>query len=153
MYDRPRTAGGSWRNLGGGIMLKPRKNIGQELFGKCITLLQQRLNIKINHAVLLIDSDFGVHSFRLNDKLVENLILQEKVFHQDMIQLATKGQVSGGIVTCPDCLGAGEGIRNGILTNCARCRGGGQVVLMLNKTEINNENNGRENEADTGTPQ
>lgn len=129
-----------------------RKNVGQELFGKCIALLQQRLNIKIKTAVLLIESDFGVHSYKLNDKLVDNLILQEKVFHQDMIRLATKGQVSGGLVTCPDCLGAGEGIRDGILRDCARCKGGGQVVLMLDKTEINNgyestDNNGSTNES------
>ena len=110
------------------------QNTAQLVFNKCVRLLEQRLKIKVKTAVLSIDTDFGTFQYTLNDNLVENLLLLEKMFHQDLIRLATKGQVSGGIIVCPDCLGSGEGIREGALITCGRCNGGGEVIPMLDKT-------------------
>lgn len=130
---------------GEGVMPKgDADDIGNRVFKKAVSLLEQRLKIKIYNAVLIIDSDYGDHSFKLKNNLPGNVMLLNRTMANELQRLATKGQVSGGIVTCDLCQGTGETLLSGILQTCSKCKGGGKMILMLNKTEENNGHDKRE---------
>lgn len=111
------------------------QDVGNRVFIKSIHLLEQRLKIKISNAILIIESDYGDHEFKLKNNLPANVMLLNRTMANELTRLATKGQVSGGIVLCSLCGGTGETLVTGILQTCSKCKGGGKMVAMLDKTE------------------
>lgn len=108
-------------------------NQSARLFQKCISLMEQRLNLRIKNAVLVFDSDYGQGFVELNDKPEENLMITSRYHHGKLMETLSRNRAGGGIITCDRCLGGGELIEGGLLITCKKCKGGGQVVQILNK--------------------
>jgi len=125
------------------------KDVAGQLFRKCISLLEQRLHIKITSAVLLINSDYGEYEFHLKDNDYENLTLMSKFFHKRLIEVVGRKQFIAGLVICDVCLGAGETVKeDGFISDCTKCKGGGEVarVYPTAQTELYKKLEGEQND-------
>lgn len=119
------------------ILMSQNNEQGQRLFEKCITLLEQRLKVKIKNAVLIVDTDYGEAAFELHEKKQpETVMLVSGFFHEKLIKLISRSRVGSSIITCDICLGAGEVYADCLLRTCSKCKGGGKVVQILNREQI-----------------
>lgn len=106
------------------------KDVAGRLFRKSISLLEERLHVKIRNAVLIIDTEeYGEHTFQLKENEGEVLILMSRSFHRKMIDTLSRTRYIAGMDTCSRCLGTGRASMDDY-ESCPICKGGGQVVLV-----------------------
>lgn len=116
-------------------MSSKSKEEGRRIFGKSISLMETRMGVKVRRATLLIDTDFGLMTFHLSDDIptfqMTTKYMAEKLNTFALAQATTSMQ----LVTCSECIGSGEILESDkILSTCGKCKGGGQMVVLINAT-------------------
>jgi hypothetical protein len=104
-------------------------DIAGRLFRKTISLMEQRLHLKVNNAILIIETNKGEHMLCLKDDEYQNLIMMSRQFHKKLINAVGRTRYIAGIATCSRCLGTGLDTPNSYIP-CKTCNGGGQVALV-----------------------
>lgn len=112
---------------------------GNRIFHKSLTLLENRWGLKINKAILIMETDFhdNLVLHLKNDIPTFQLVLGYMTEQLNELCTVPRGQM---LVTCTKCNGTGE-IVSAELNRlcCSKCQGGG---LMLVIQAMENQNDG-----------
>src|SRR5688572_8332768 len=107
--------------------MSTEKEKAERIFYKAISLMEDRLRLKIKNAVFILDTDYGEFEFVLKDK-PELLILMQKFYNKRLTSLIMHKRGSQ-LITCDLCLGTGETTSGGMLIDCSKCKGGGEMMV------------------------